>query len=172
MIFKKKYFAHESAHIDDGVEIGEGTKIWHNVVIRKGAVIGKNCTICQGVYIDENVVIGDRCKIKNNALLFTGVKLNYDVFIGPGVVFTNVINPRAFIERKHEFKATFVEQGATIGANATIVCGIEIGEYAMIGAGSVVTHSVGKNALFYGNPGKFKGYVNSEGNKCKFSEIC
>ena len=170
-MFKKDYFAHKTAIVEPGAEIGENTKIWHKSVVREGAVIGKNCIICQDVFIDSDVVIGDGCKVKNGSLLFAGVTLKDNVFVGPGVVFTNVINPRAEINKKHEFKPTIVGNGATIGANSTIVCGVEIGEYALIGAGTVVTHSVGKHALFYGNPGRFRGYVDKEGNSCKIKDI-
>jgi UDP-2-acetamido-3-amino-2,3-dideoxy-glucuronate N-acetyltransferase len=148
---------HYSAIVE--TKIDDSTNVWHNAVIREGAKIGKNCTICQGVFIDSGVIIGNGCKIKNNAMLFDGVELGDDVFIGPGVSFTNVINPRAFISRKHEFKKTLVKKGATIGAGATIVCGIEIGEYAFVGAGSVVTKDVMAYEKVYGVPARSKGSV-------------
>lgn len=170
-MFKKDYFAHKTAIIEPGAEIGDGTKIWHKSVIREGAVIGKNCIICQDVFIDSDVVIGDGCKVKNGSLLFAGVTLEDDVFIAPNVSFTNVVNPRAFIEKKHEFKKTIVRKGATIGAGSVILCGVEIGEYTLLGAGSVLTHNTGKYTLFYGNPARFRGYVNKNGDKCKFSEV-
>ena len=153
------YFVHESAFIDEDVEIGEGTKIWHFSHILGGSKIGRNCIIGQNVMIGPDVVIGDRCKIQNNVSVYKGVLLEDDVFCGPSCVFTNVITPRSFIERKHEFKQTIVKKGATIGANATIICGITIGKYALIGAGSVVTKDIPDYALFYGNPAKHMGWV-------------
>jgi len=153
------YFVHESAFIDEDVEIGEGTKIWHFSHILKGSKIGKNCIIGQNVMIGPDVVIGDRCKIQNNVSVYKGVLLEDDVFCGPSSVFTNVITPRSFIERKHEFRKTLVKKGATIGANATIICGVNIGKYSLIGAGAVVTKDVPDYALFYGNPAKHMGWV-------------
>jgi UDP-2-acetamido-3-amino-2,3-dideoxy-glucuronate N-acetyltransferase len=153
------YFVHESAFIDEDVEIGEGTKIWHFSHILKGSKIGKNCIIGQNVMIGPDVIIGDRCKIQNNVSVYKGVLLEDDVFCGPSSVFTNVITPRSFIERKHEFRKTLVKKGATIGANATIICGVNIGKYALIGAGAVVTKDVPDYALFYGNPAKHMGWV-------------
>jgi UDP-2-acetamido-3-amino-2,3-dideoxy-glucuronate N-acetyltransferase len=153
------YFVHESAFIDEDVEIGEGTKIWHFSHILKGSKIGKNCIIGQNVMIGPDVIIGDRCKIQNNVSVYKGVLLEDDVFCGPSSVFTNVITPRSFIERKHEFRKTLVKKGATIGANATIICGVNIGKYSLIGAGAVVTKDVPDYALFYGNPAKHMGWV-------------
>ena len=152
-------FIHPSSYVDDGVKIGDGTKIWHFCHILKGSEIGKNCIIGQNVMIGPDVKIGNRCKIQNNVSLYKGVELEDDVFCGPSCVFTNVINPRAFIERKNEFKNTLVKKGATIGANSTIICGITIGKYALIGAGAVVNKNVPDYALFYGTPAKLMGWV-------------
>ncbi len=146
----KGYFVHESSYIDDGVEIGEGTKIWHFSHILKGTKIGKNCVIGQNVMIGPDVTIGDHCKIQNNVSIYNGVTLEDNVFCGPSCVFTNVKNPRAFIERKNEFKLTVVRRGATIGANSTIVCGVEIGIYSMIGAGATITKDVERHSIVIG----------------------
>lgn len=153
------YFAHESAFIDEGVEIGEGTSIWHVSHILKGSVIGKNCKIGQNVVIGPNVTIGNRCKIQNNVSVYEGVTLEDDVFCGPSMVFTNVYNPRAHIPRMNELRPTLVKKGATIGANATIVCGVTIGEYAFIAAGAVVNRDVIPYALMAGVPAKRIGWV-------------
>lgn len=158
------FYKHATAIIDTPEKIGEGTKIWHFTHVSENAVIGKNCILGQNVFIGKNVKIGDRVKIQNNVSVFEGVEVESDVFIGPSVVFTNVINPRAFIERKEEFRKTLIKKGASIGANATIICGNTIGEYAMVGAGSVITKSVEDNELWYGNPAEKKGAVNKEGN--------
>lgn len=160
---ENKIFIHSSSFVDDGAIVGEGTKIWHFSHIMSGAKIGKNCTIGQNVFIADEVVIGDNVKIQNNVSIYKGVEIEDDVFIGPSVVFTNVINPRAFIERKNEYLNTTVKKGASIGANVTIVCGIEIGEYSFIGAGSVVTKNVKKLDLVCGVPAIKKGKVNKEG---------
>ena len=157
------YFIHESSYVDEGAEIGEGTKIWHFCHIMPGAKIGKNCSLGQNVNIGSHAVIGNGVKIQNNVSVYDDVIIEDDVFCGPSCVFTNVINPRAFVERKHEYKKTVVKQGATIGANATIVCGVTIGEYALIGAGSVVTKDVPAYALAYGNPARVRGKVDKEG---------
>lgn len=154
---------HSTAIIDEGAQIGAGTHIWHFCHVMPGAVVGKNCNIGQNVFIDNNVMIGNGVKIQNNVSVYNAVTLQDDVFVGPSVVFTNVINPRSFIERKNEFKPTLVKKGASIGANATIVCGITIGEYAMIGAGAVVTKDVEAYALVVGNPAKQVGTVNEKG---------
>jgi UDP-2-acetamido-3-amino-2,3-dideoxy-glucuronate N-acetyltransferase len=156
---EKDYYVHETAIIDEGVKIGEGTKIWHFTHILKGSKIGENCIIGQNVMIGPDVTIGNKCKIQNNVSLFKGVVLEDEVFCGPSCVFTNVLTPRAFIERKNEFKQTLVKKGATIGANATILCGITIGKYAMIGAGAVLTQDAPDYALFYGNPARHMGWV-------------
>jgi UDP-2-acetamido-3-amino-2,3-dideoxy-glucuronate N-acetyltransferase len=159
-----KYQAHSTALIDEGAVIGQGTKIWHFSHILSGAVIGENCNIGQNVMIAPNVVLGNNVKVQNNVSIYSGVVCEDDVFLGPSCVFTNVINPRSFISRKDEFRQTLVKKGATIGANATIICGITIGEYAMIGAGAVVTKDVPPYALIVGNPGKQIGIVDKEGN--------
>jgi UDP-2-acetamido-3-amino-2,3-dideoxy-glucuronate N-acetyltransferase len=147
------------ALIELPVEIGEDTRIWHFVHIMTHARIGKKCTIGDGVHISGGVVIGDGCSIQNGAQLFTGVTLEDDVFIGPHVVFTNVVNPRAFVDRKNDFRSTIVKHGASIGANATIRCGVTIGEYAMIGAGAVVTNDVPDHAAYIGTPAVFLHHV-------------
>jgi UDP-2-acetamido-3-amino-2,3-dideoxy-glucuronate N-acetyltransferase len=164
---EKKYFVHPSSYIDENVEIGEGTKIWHFCHILRNTKIGKNCVLGQNVMAGPNVIIGNRCKIQNNVSVYEGVELEDDVFCGPSMVFTNVINPRAFIERKHEFKRTLVKKGATIGANATIVCGVTIGRYALIGAGAVVTKDVPDYALVVGVPARQIGWVCKCGNTLK-----
>ena len=155
----KIFFVHKSSYIDEPVEIGEGTKIWHFSHILSNTKIGKNCIIGQNCMIGPDVRIGDRCKIQNNVSVYKGVELEDDVFCGPSCVFTNILTPRAFIERKHEFKKTLVKTGATIGANATIVCGNTIGKYAMIGAGAVVVSDVEDYALYIGVPAKRVGWV-------------
>lgn len=155
----RNYFLHESSIVDDGCEIGEGTKIWHFSHILKGTRIGRGCVIGQNVMIGPDVVVGDGCKIQNNVSLYKGVELEAQVFVGPSAVFTNVFTPRAFIERKHEFRKTLVRRGAAIGANATIVCGVTIGAYAFIGAGAVVREDVPDYALVVGVPARTIGYV-------------
>jgi UDP-2-acetamido-3-amino-2,3-dideoxy-glucuronate N-acetyltransferase len=157
-------FIHESSYVDEGAEIGDGTKIWHFCHIMSGAKIGKNCSLGQNVNIGSLAVIGNRVKIQNNVSVYDDVNIEDDVFCGPSCVFTNVINPRAFIERKQEYKKTIIKKGASIGANATIVCGVIIGEYALVGAGSVVTRDVPNYALVYGNPACVKGMMDKEGN--------
>ena len=161
---------HISAIIDEGAQIGDGTNIWHFCHVMPTAVIGKKCNIGQNVFIDNDVVIGNRVKIQNNVSVYNGVTCEDDVFIGPSVVFTNVLNPRSAIERKHEFKKTIVRKGASIGANASIVCGNEIGQYAMIGAGAVITKPVKAYALVVGNPAKQIGWVSEYGNRLVFEE--
>jgi UDP-2-acetamido-3-amino-2,3-dideoxy-glucuronate N-acetyltransferase len=158
------YQAHPTAIIDEGAIVGNGTKIWHFSHIMPEAVIGENCNIGQNVLIAPQVRLGNHVKVQNNVSLYTGVICEDDVFLGPSCVFTNVINPRSFISRKDEFKPTLVKKGASIGANATIICGISIGEYAMIGAGAVVTKDVPDYALIVGNPGRQIGRVNKEGD--------
>ena len=153
------YFAHQSAYVDEGCAIGEGTKIWHFSHVMAGATIGRHCNIGQNVVISPEVVIGNNVKIQNNVSVYTGVVLEDDVFCGPSMVFTNVINPRSHISRKHEYRPTLVRQGATLGANSTIVCGHTIGRYAFIGAGAVVTRDVPDYALVLGNPARLAGWV-------------
>jgi UDP-2-acetamido-3-amino-2,3-dideoxy-glucuronate N-acetyltransferase len=156
---RKSYFAHSTAVVDRPAEIGEGTQVWHFSHIMSGARIGRNCIIGQNVFISSGAILGDNIKVQNNVSIYDGVILEDDVFCGPSMVFTNVFNPRSFISRKKEFRKTVVGKGATMGANATIVCGNSIGRYAFIGAGSVVTKDVPDYALVYGNPGGVKGWV-------------
>lgn len=164
------YFAHPTAVIDDDCIIGEGTKIWHFSHVMSNSKLGKNCNLGQNVVISPNVVLGDNVKVQNNVSVYTGVICENDVFLGPSMVFTNVINPRSFIIRKDEFRQTLVRKGASIGANATIICGIEIGEFALIGAGAVVTKNVAPYALIIGNPGRQAGWVSEYGHRLKFSD--
>ena len=152
----KDYFIHESSFVDDNVDIGKGTKIWHFSHILGNTRIGQGCNIGQNVVIGPDVKIGDRCKIQNNVSIYKGVELEDDVFCGPSSVFTNVINPRSFISQKDRYAKTLVKQGATIGANSTIVCGHTIGKYAFVGAGSVVTKDIPDYALAYGNPARIQ----------------
>lgn len=167
---RRNYFVHESSCIDEDVEIGEGTKIWHFCHVLRGSRIGKNCVIGQNVMIGPEVRIGDRCKIQNNVSIYKGVTLEDEVFCGPSCVFTNVYNPRAFIERKHEFRPTLVKKGATIGANATIICGVTIGQYAFVGAGAVVKEDVPDYALVVGVPAKQIGWVCKCGTTLRFEK--
>lgn len=170
------YFVHETAIIDEGSSIGDNTKIWHFSHIMSNAVIGRNCNIGQNVVISPSVVLGNNVKVQNNVSLYTGVICEDDVFIGPSAVFTNVINPRSAVSRKEEFRPTIVRKGASIGANATIVCGNEIGAYAMIGAGAVITKPVKAYAMVVGNPARQTGWVSENGQKLVFdkdgSAIC
>ncbi len=167
-IAREGYFAHESAFVDEDAQIGRGTKIWHFTHILKGSKIGEDCIIGQNVMIGPEVNIGNRCKIQNNVSVYKGVTLEDEVFCGPSCVFTNVSSPRAFIERKHEFRPTLVRKGATIGANATIICGLTIGNYAMISAGAVVTKDVPDHALVMGVPGTQVGWVCQCGTTLRF----
>lgn len=167
---EKDYFVHESSYIDEPCEIGTGTKIWHFSHIMANCRIGRNCNIGQNVVISPDVVIGNGVKIQNNVSVYSGVICEDDVFLGPSCVFTNVINPRSFITRKDEFKPTLVKKGASIGANATIICGNTIGRYALIGAGTVVSKDVPDFALLVGNPGKVVGYVCKCGERLTFEE--
>jgi UDP-2-acetamido-3-amino-2,3-dideoxy-glucuronate N-acetyltransferase len=164
------YFAHETAVIDAECNIGEGTKIWHFSHIMSDCTIGKNCNIGQNVVVSPGVVLGNNVKVQNNVSIYTGVICEDDVFLGPSCVFTNVLNPRSAINRKSKYKKTLVKKGATIGANATIVCGIEIGECAFIGAGTVVTKSVTDYALVVGNPGRQTGWMSEHGHKLFFNQ--
>ncbi len=166
----KEYFAHETAVIDDGCIIGKGTKIWHFTHIMSNCIIGENCNIGQNVVVSPDVVLGNNVKIQNNVSLYTGVICEDDVFLGPSMVFTNIINPRSAIIRKHEYAKTVVKKGASIGANATIVCGHDIGEYAFIGAGAVVTKTVPPYALVIGNPAKQAGWMSEYGHRLHFDE--
>ncbi len=159
---------HNTACIDKGVQIGERTNIWHFTHLLKDVQIGTDCIIGQNCMIGPHVVIGNGVKIQNNVSVYQGVTLEDHVFLGPSMVFTNVINPRAFLERKNEFLPTLVKQGATIGANATLICGVTIGRFALIGAGSVVTRDVPDFALVYGNPAKHQGWISRAGNKLHF----
>jgi UDP-2-acetamido-3-amino-2,3-dideoxy-glucuronate N-acetyltransferase len=165
----KEYFAHETAVIDDGCQIGKGTKIWHFTHIMPGCEIGDNCNIGQNVVISPGVVLGKNVKIQNNVSIYTGVICEDDVFLGPSMVFTNVINPRSAVIRKNEYAETLVRKGASIGANATIVCGHEIGEFAFIGAGAVVTKNVPAYALIIGNPGRQAGWMSEFGHRLHFN---
>lgn len=169
-IKKMKYFVHPSAIIDEGATIGQGTKIWHFSHIMASCIIGENCNIGQNVVVSPKVKLGNNVKIQNNVSVYTGVVCEDDVFLGPSMVFTNILNPRSFISRKNEFITTLVKKGASIGANATILCGIEIGTYALIGAGSVVTKSVKPFALVVGNPAKQVGWVSKNGHTLKFDD--
>lgn len=166
----QKYFAHATSIIDDGCSIGAGTKIWHFSHIMNNCTIGENCNIGQNVVVSPQVVLGKNVKVQNNVSIYTGVTCEDDVFLGPSMVFTNVINPRSAINRKDEYKQTFVKKGATIGANATIVCGHNIGEYALIGAGAVVTKEVTNFALVVGNPARQIGWVSEYGHRLTFDE--
>ena len=165
-----KYFAHETAVIDEHCSIGEGTKIWHFCHIMKNAQIGNNCSFGQNVVVSPDVSIGNNVKVQNNVSIYTGVKCEDDVFIGPSAVFTNVINPRSAINRRDQFAKTLVKKGATIGANATIICGNTLGSYSFIGAGSVVTQNIDDYALIIGNPGKQIGWMSKHGHRLEFDE--
>jgi UDP-2-acetamido-3-amino-2,3-dideoxy-glucuronate N-acetyltransferase len=162
------YFAHPTAIIDSDSQIGDGVKIWHFCHIMRGCSIGANCTLGQNVFIASNVVLGQNVKIQNNVSLYEGVICEDDVFLGPSMVFTNVINPRSAVSRKHEYQRTVVGKGATIGANATIICGNEIGSFAFIGAGAVVTKAVLPYALVVGTPAKQIGWVSEKGHRLHF----
>ena len=162
------FFVHPTAVIDEGCRIGAGTKIWHFAHVMPGAVIGDNCIIGQNVFVADRVQLGNNVKVQNNVSLYEGVTCEDDVFIGPSVVFTNVINPRSAVSRKNEYKKSVLKKGATIGANATIICGNEIGAYGFVGAGAVVTKSVPAYALVMGNPAKQKGWVSEYGHALKF----
>lgn len=164
------YFAHETAVVDAGCEIGKGTKIWHFSHIMSGCNIGESCNIGQNVVISPAVVLGRNVKIQNNVSVYTGVICEDDVFLGPSMVFTNVINPRSHVNRRNEYAETIVRRGASIGANATVVCGNEIGEFALIGAGAVITKAVKAYALVVGNPARQTGWVSEYGHKLHFDE--
>ena len=168
----KPAFIHESAYVDNDVELGEGTKVWHFSHILPRTRIGRNVSIGQNVVAGPDVIVGDNCKIQNNVSLYKGVELEQGVFCGPSCVFTNVLNPRAEVERKDEFRATRVRRGATIGANATIVCGNELGEYCMVGAGAVVTRDVPAYALVVGVPARHYGWVSRAGEILDDTLVC
>ncbi len=166
----KEYFAHPTAVVDDGCKIGKGVKIWHFSHIMPNCVLGDNCNIGQNVVISPEVVLGKNVKVQNNVSIYTGVICDDDVFLGPSMVFTNVINPRSAVNRKSEYAKTHVGKGASIGANATIVCGHNIGEFAFIGAGTVVTKTVPSYALIVGNPGRQIGWMSEYGHRLEFDK--
>ena len=167
---EKKYFAHETSVIDEGAEIGAGTKIWHFSHVMPGSRIGENCNLGQNVVVSPGVVLGKNCKVQNNVSIYTGVVCEEDVFLGPSMVFTNVINPRSAVNRRDQYLETRVGRGASIGANATIVCGNDIGEFAFIGAGAVVTKFVPPYALVVGNPSRQIGWMSEYGHRLKFDD--
>lgn len=164
------FYVHPTSVIDPGAIIGEGTKIWHFCHVMGTALLGRDCNLGQNVFVAGNVSIGNRVKIQNNVSLYTGVICEDDVFLGPSMVFTNVINPRSAVNRKEEYQTTLVRQGATIGANATIVCGITLGKYCFVGAGAVVTHDVPDYALVVGNPARQTGWMSEAGVKIFFND--
>jgi UDP-2-acetamido-3-amino-2,3-dideoxy-glucuronate N-acetyltransferase len=166
----KEYFSHETSVIDEGCLIGRGTKIWHFSHLMTGCQLGENCNIGQNVVISPEVILGNNVKVQNNVSIYTGVTCDDDVFLGPSMVFTNVINPRSAVNRRGQYSKTHVGKGASIGANATIVCGHDIGEYAFIGAGTVVTKTVLPYALVIGNPGKQTGWMSEFGHKLDFDK--
>lgn len=166
----KEYYAHPTAVIDEGSKIGNGTKIWHFSHIMPNCIIGENCNIGQNVVISPEVVLGNNIKVQNNVSIYTGVQCEDDVFLGPSMVFTNVINPRSAINRKNQYAKTLVKKGATIGANATIVCGHDIGRFAFIGAGAVVTKTIPDYALLIGNPARQVGWMSEFGHKLIFDK--
>lgn len=162
------YWKHESAIVDDGAQLGEGTKVWHFAHVSPGARVGANCSLGQGVYVGNDVQIGNGCKVQNNVSVYDAVTLEDEVFCGPSMVFTNVYNPRAAVVRKNEYRRTVVRQGATLGANCTIVCGVEIGRYAFIGAGAVVQKNVPDFALMVGVPARRIGWMSRNGERLQF----
>lgn len=170
MSVSRQYFAHPTAEIEAGAQIGAETRIWHFSHIMVGSKIGNKCNIGQNVVISPGVILGDRVKVQNNVSVYTGVTCEEDVFLGPSAVFTNILNPRSAIARRDQYLPTLVQKGATIGANATILCGITIGRYAFVGAGAVVTRNVPAYALVYGNPAKQKGWMSEAGHKLIFNE--
>ena len=163
---------HPTAVIDNGVEIGAHTRIWHFCHVMAGASIGERCILGQNVAIGPGVIVGNRVKIQNNVSIYTGVTIEDEVFCGPSMVFTNVLNPRAFVERKDEFLPTLVRRGATIGANATVICGVVIGRFAMVGAGAVVTQEIADHALVVGNPAQQIGWVSRHGERLDDDLVC
>ncbi len=162
------YFVHPSSFVDEGAAIGSGTKIWHFCHVMSKAQVGKNCNIGQNVFIGDGTVIGNGVKIQNNVSIYAGVILEDDVFLGPSMVFTNVVNPRSHVNRHDEYQITTVKRGSTIGANATIVCGVTLGEFAFVGAGAVVTSDIPAHALVYGNPARIQGWMCQCGEKIEF----
>ena len=164
------YFAHPTAVLDDGCRIGTGSRIWHFCHLSPGAELGEGCSLGQNVFVADGVRLGRNVKVQNNVSLYTGVECADDVFIGPSVVFTNVRNPRAAVVRQHEYRRTILGRGASIGANATVVCGVQLGEYAFVGAGSVVTKDVPAYALVYGNPARWRGWMSAHGHQLAFNE--
>jgi UDP-2-acetamido-3-amino-2,3-dideoxy-glucuronate N-acetyltransferase len=162
------YFVHASSFVDEGAQIGAGTKIWHFCHIMGTAWIGERCNIGQNVLVASDVRIGNNVKIQNNVSLYTGVAIEDDVFLGPSMVFTNVINPRSHISRKNEYKATLVKRGASVGANATLVCGVTLGQYCFVGAGAVVTRDIPAYALVFGSPARVRGWVCQCGGRLEF----
>ena len=165
------YFAHETAVVDAGCTIGEGTKIWHFSHIMPNCILGENCNIGQNVVVSPDVILGENVKVQNNVSIYTGVICEDDVFLGPSMVFTNVMNPRSAVNRKNDYLKTIVRKGASIGANATIVCGHDIGEYAFIGAGAVVTKTVAPYALMVGNPARQLGWMSEYGQRLEFNNV-
>lgn len=164
------FFVHPSAIIDEGAQIGAGTKIWHFCHVMSGAIIGGSCSLGQNVFVANNVRLGRNVKVQNNVSLYEGIVCKDDVFVGPSAVFTNVINPRSGVIRKHEYRKTVLEKGVSIGANATVICGIRLGKYAFVGAGSVVTKDVAAYALVVGNPARQIGWMSAHGSRLDFNE--
>ncbi len=165
------YFVHESSYVDEGAEVGVGTKIWHFCHLMPGSRLGRGCNVGQNVFIASDVVVGNNVKIQNNVSLYTGVIIEDDVFLGPSMVFTNVVNPRSHVARKDEYRTTLVKQGATIGANATVLCGVTLGRYAFVGAGAVITRDVPDYALVYGTPARVRGWMCQCGVKLHFEPV-
>ncbi|MBV8379585.1 MAG: N-acetyltransferase [Paucibacter sp.] len=164
------FWKHDSAIVDEGAQLGEGTRVWHFAHVSPGARIGRNCSLGQGVYVGNDVQIGDGCKVQNNVSVYDAVTLEDEVFCGPSMVFTNVYNPRAAVVRKNEYRRTVVRQGATLGANCTIVCGVEIGRYAFVGAGAVVQKNVPDFALMVGVPARRIGWMSRNGERLEFKD--
>jgi len=166
----KEYFAHETAVIDDGCQIGKGTRIWHFSHVMPGAIIGDNCNLGQNVLVSTDVVLGNNVKVQNNVSIYTGVKCEDDVFLGPSMVFTNIVNPRSAVVRKDKYVESLVGKGSSIGANATIICGNILGAFCFIGAGAVVTRDVPPYALVLGNPGRQVGWMSEYGHRLDFNQ--
>ncbi len=167
---EKQYFVHASSYVDEGASIGKGTKIWHFCHVMPTAVVGENCNIGQNVFIDNNTIIGNRVKIQNNVSVYNRVEIGDECFLGPSMVFTNVVNPRAGVERKDEYKITVLERGVTVGANATIVCGVRLGEYCFVGAGAVVNRDLPPYSLVVGNPCRQIGWMSAYGERLHFND--